>query len=226
MKERRFRIYRSIGFFLLTVTVILLCVATIFEYRIYPLISAEAVRQTKQYLIAELTDTIVNTMTDTPLIRLNYQDGLVTSVETDTRELVRLQNASVGKMSELFRNIRQTEISVPVGSLFGSSLLYAKGFSVTVKILSAGHTEVLPYSDFTESGINQTLHRLYLRVTVEFDLLCAREVIHTSLTHDILAAETIIIGHVPDAYTEINRYTIDDIEEGDLNDYSAALPED
>ena len=44
------------------------------------------------------------------------------------------------------------------------------------------------------------------------------------LADDILVAETVIVGRVPDAYTAINRFEIDENEENDLNDYAAQLP--
>ena len=72
-------------------------------------------------------------------------------------------------------------------------------------------------SEFKESGINQTIHRLYLdfyiEVYVSFPLKI--EVIPIKLKY--LLSETIIVGEVPEQYTKINRF-FDDITESEIDD--------
>ncbi|MBR3696688.1 MAG: hypothetical protein IKM97_00200 [Clostridia bacterium] len=52
-----------------------------------------------------------------------------------------------------------------------------------------------------ESGINQTLHRIFLDVTTNIDIITPFNIIGNSYNTKILLAENIIIGEVPENYT-------------------------
>lgn len=68
------------------------------------------------------------------------------------------------------------------------------------------------------------MHRIYLRVKIAMNMLVGWDTVKLELSCDAILAETIIVGDVPDAYTAINRFEIDENEENDLNDYAATLP--
>ena len=79
------------------------------------------------------------------------------------------------------------------------------------------------HGDFAESGINQTLHRVLLRVTVEVTALLPGAVRTFAVPADVCVAETVIVGKVPEAYTRIDRFSSDvsETEIDDIADYGA-----
>ena len=115
-------------------------------------------------------------------------------------------------------------LDIPLGNLAGGMLLTGRGFPVRIKLVPIGDVSGEIYSEFSETGINQTLHRIYLRVRVSMNMIVASDTVRLELADDILVAETVIVGRVPDAYTAINRFEIDENEENDLNDYAAQIP--
>ena len=68
-------------------------------------------------------------------------------------------------------------------------------------------TAAVPTADFenvfTSAGINQTLHRIMLNVRVECTLLIPGGTVDTTVEAQVCAAETLLVGQVPDSYLEL-----------------------
>ena len=156
-------------------------------------------------------------------VRLHFgEDGSVASVETNTPRLAKLSGDVVGDVTDALTHERMT-VRIPLGSLSGSALLSGKGPDVRVKLAVSQKISCAVRGDFTESGINQTLHRVFLRVTVEVCALLPGAVQTFSVPTDVCVAETVIIGKVPEAYTRIDRFASDvtETEIDDISDYGA-----
>ena len=109
------------------------------------------------------------------------------------------------------------------GSFSGIKLLAGRGPGVKIKISSIGNVETDLRSEFTSQGINQTLHRLYIDFRIDVILSLPLKSINVPVNCRYLLSEVVIVGDVPDAYTDINR-TFDDITESeidDINDFGA-----
>ena len=156
-------------------------------------------------------------------VRLHFgEDGSVASVETNTPRLAKLSGDVVGDVTDALTHERMT-VRIPLGSLSGNALLSGKGPDVCVKLAVSQKITCAVRGDFTESGINQTLHRVFLRVTVEVCALLPGAVQTFSVPTDVCVAETVIIGKVPEAYTRIDRFASDvtETEIDDISDYGA-----
>ena len=156
-------------------------------------------------------------------VRLHFgEDGSVASVETNTPRLAKLSGDVVGDVTDALTHERMT-VRIPLDSLSGSALLSGKGPDVRVKLAVSQKITCAVRGDFTESGINQTLHRVFLRVTVEVCALLPGAVQTFSVPTDVCVAETVIIGKVPEAYTRIDRFASDvtETEIDDISDYGA-----
>ena len=114
--------------------------------------------------------------------------------------------------------------SVPLGNLTGTALIAGRGIPINIRFVRIGDVTADIRTEFVESGINQTLHKISMRVRVTLNVLAAGSSIKLEHASDVTLAETVIVGKVPDAYTAINRFEIDEQEENDLNDYAASLP--
>ena len=65
-------------------------------------------------------------------------------------------------------------------------------------------------SELISSGINQTLHRMYLQVNCNVNLLTPFHTIGENISNQILIAEAIIVGTTPDTYYNFNGVTKED----------------
>lgn len=59
-------------------------------------------------------------------------------------------------------------------------------------------------SEFSAQGINQTLHRVYLQVICEVSILTPYNNITEKITNQVLIAENVIVGKIPNTYYNLN----------------------
>ena len=75
-----------------------------------------------------------------------------------------------------------------------------KGPRIKIKISSVGNVKTDLKSEFFAEGINQTLHRVYLTVDCEVSILTPFDNITKSISNQILIAENVIVGRIPETY--------------------------
>ena len=94
----------------------------------------------------------------------------------------------------------QLSLSIPVGNVLGSSLLLGKGpeLPVDITMLTSSHVDFR--NELSDAGINQTKHQIKLDVVVDIDVIMPWQTISTQVVSEILIAETVILGDVPDTY--------------------------
>jgi len=57
----------------------------------------------------------------------------------------------------------------------------------------------------SSTGINQSRHAITLKADVDIDILIPWETISTTVETDILIAETVIVGRVPNTYVHLTE---------------------
>ena len=67
-----------------------------------------------------------------------------------------------------------------------------------------GNVETDLRSEFSEQGINQTLHRVYLQVVCEVSILSPYHNITYKISNQVLLAENVIVGKIPNTYYNLN----------------------
>ncbi len=124
-------------------------------------------------------------------------EGHVTSVETDAIEVNRFAAALSESILDEIKKREKDEIQAPLGVLTGNGLLSSLGFSVPYRIIPAGKVTVSPSSGFDDSGINQTIHRLQMEVSVNVRILFPLMKREETVKRTVIVSETVIIGDVP-----------------------------
>ena len=66
--------------------------------------------------------------------------------------------------------------------------------------MTDGTVETDLKSEFKEAGINQTLHRIYLEVKCNVNILTPYSTIKETIVNQVLLVEGVIIGNIPDTY--------------------------
>ena len=92
-------------------------------------------------------------------------------------------------------------------------LLAGIGPKIKITISSIGNVKTDLKSEFSSKGINQTLHRVYLQVDCEVNILTPFNNISKRITNQILIAENVIVGNIPDTYYNLEGLTQDDVME-------------
>ena len=95
---------------------------------------------------------------------------------------------------------RTIEIGIPLGNLTGISLLMGRGPDIPVQIVVLTSSRVEFNNSIVTAGINQTKHQINLEVIVDIDILVPWGTESTQVVTEVLIADTIVVGRVPDTY--------------------------
>ncbi|MBQ2938272.1 MAG: sporulation protein YunB [Clostridia bacterium] len=158
--------------------------------------------------------TIISNEQATIVMKEHSYDELF-SIEKDNDGNIIMIKSNVGPINEIISDVAvkiQNEINqkgkdnvkIALGSFTGFKLLSGKGPSVPLRISSIGNVETDLRSEFTAQGINQTLHRIYLQVECEVSILTPFEDITEIITNQVLIAENVIVGKIPNTYYNLN----------------------
>lgn len=76
-----------------------------------------------------------------------------------------------------------------------------------------GNVETDLVSEFSQAGINQTKHRIFLEVNCSVTILTPFDTIEQNIKNQVLIAEAVIVGDVPSTYYNLNGIKNDDLME-------------
>ena len=127
-------------------------------------------------------------------------DGKITALKTNIGEVNKLKTDTLNTINDEILSMDSSDLGIPVGSLLLPEILSGKGPQIPVKILSIRNSDATFESSFTQAGINQTLHQLHMSVLVDVSVLVLGKTINFTVSSDVVIAETIIVGDVPDTF--------------------------
>ena len=129
-------------------------------------------------------------------------DGRITALKTNMSEVNRLKTDILNIINDEILALDTSDIGIPLGSLFLPEFLSGKGPAIPVHILSIRNSDANFVSHFSQAGINQTLHRLNMDVSIDVAVLVLGQTSSFTLTSEVVVAETIIVGDVPQTYLQ------------------------
>lgn len=127
-------------------------------------------------------------------------NGRITALKTNMSEVNRLKTSTLNLINDEILALDTSDIGIPMGSLLVSELFSGRGPIIPVEIISIRNSDAYFTSNFTQAGINQTLHQLSMSVLVDVAVLVLGETASFTVTSEVVVAETIIVGDVPDTF--------------------------
>ena len=129
-------------------------------------------------------------------------DGRITALKTNMSEVNRLKTDILNIINDEILALDTSDIGIPLGSLFLPELLSGKGPTIPVHILSIRNSDAAFASNFSQAGINQTLHQLIMEVSVDVAVLVLGQTGSFTITSEVVIAETVIVGTVPNTFLQ------------------------
>ena len=126
--------------------------------------------------------------------------GKISALTTDMEQVATLKTEILQLLDEEIAAMDDEEMAVPVGSLLFPTFFAGKGFSIPVRILALNSTNADFYSSIQSLGINQSVQQIRITFTVSLSFLTPAGISDTDVTSDVLAAQTILLGDVPESY--------------------------
>lgn len=129
-------------------------------------------------------------------------DGRITALKTNMSEVNRLKTDILNIINDEILALDTSDIGIPLGSLFLPEFFSGKGPAIPVHILSIRNSDAKFASNFSQAGINQTLHQLIMEVSVDVAVLVLGETSSFTIGSEVVVAETVIVGDVPDTFLQ------------------------
>ena len=199
-RHYHFRKKRRVG--LLVLLVLLLGMVLLFEFQLKPILKSFAANQAQQ-TATQAIETVVNEQlekqnyTYQDFISITYgDDGRVLSLTGNMAAINKIKSQVTTAVQDYFAH-QHIEVSVPLGTVMGSELFHGKGPGIPITVSLAGNIASDFQNSFESAGINQTCHRIYLEFTAELYTFVPGVDATTTVTTEVMIAETVIVGEVP-----------------------------
>ena len=171
----------------------------------------ETIRSLAQTQVVNSTSDLINDAIDTQIETGNIQydrivyfekdlDGRITALKTNMSEVNRLKTDILNIINDEILELDTSDIGIPIGSLILPEIMSGRGFAIPVQVLSIRNSDAAFASDFSQAGINQTLHQLTMQVSVDVAILVLGRSESFTVSSQVVVAETIIVGQVPDTF--------------------------
>lgn len=208
----------------LIITLIFCIICAVVLIRARPMIYEVAVSNAES-LALRLTDTAVSKVLDSEkieyesIITLNHgADGAVNSLEVNPLMVNRLKTEISSAVSRLVSENPECPAVFPLGSLFGGEYTAGLGPMLNFKMQITATAYVNFKSNFISSGINQVLHQILLEIKISGAVLSVGSRYPFSAATSAIAAQSVIVGTVPGAFTNVIENPASDIA-GYIFDY-------
>lgn len=192
----------------------------------HPVIMRYAVSVAETTMLNSANEAILKTLENVSYndiaVLSNDEQGYITSLEVNTYEVNRLKSGISNETSKLVDSREFYDISIPIGTFFNND--YTNGFGPHINFkMQLTSTAFVDFShEFKSAGINQVLHIINVNIKISGSLVIAgyNKSINTSTS--AIAAQTVIVGKIPDAFTNVIESEKDNTG-GLINDYGSIV---
>ena len=208
MKRRKKK--KRIVLFIAVILGLSLFIVSYIERSFEPIIRTMAISRSEVLLSQEIANEVNETMIESGLTYGDIvsfvldKDGRINAMTTNIITANRLKSSLALSILTRITNVDGTELGIPIGNLTGISVLAGRGPEMRVKVIPIGSVQTELSSQILSAGINQTRHRIIMEVTSNVDIILPSETVSTTVSVNVVIAETVIVGSVPDTYAEIN----------------------
>ena len=133
-------------------------------------------------------------------------DGRITALKTNMSEVNRLKTDILNLINDEILALDTMDLGIPLGSLVFPQFFSGKGPQIPVHILSIRNSDAVFASNFSQAGINQTLHQLTMVVSIDVAMLVLAKTSSFTVTSEVVVAETVIVGEVPQTFLQTGGY--------------------
>ncbi len=181
---------------------ILVCV------QLRPIIENITQNEAKQMSVSAVNTTVAEQLSKTgvkydDMVNIERDDGgKVLAITTNIVKMNELKAAILNAVQQKMAD-QHNEVGVPLGTLIGGDLLHGRGPNVPLKLTLSGNVNGEFKSNFEAAGINQTRHQIYLQVHMSVYSFIPGYNTTTEVTTNVVIAETIIVGQVPQTFANI-----------------------
>lgn len=203
-KEMKPKVIRVVSALLIFIAIFIFC-TVYFRKNVVPTVMGSSIAQVR----AIATNAVNIAATSVLNGGITYDDLFsVTHNSNGDVSMIQANSPRINAIAREIANLAQAnldslgvqEISIAVGTFTGLALLTGFGPDVTINIVPIGTANCDFVSYFQSAGINQTLHKIYLDVYADVNIITPIDEPTVQVKAEILVCENLIVGKIPDVY--------------------------
>lgn len=130
-------------------------------------------------------------------------NGNITAVRTNTAEMNCLKSEIMELLGEEMPELDAQELGVPIGSILLPDYFAGQGVRLPVRVVALSSSDASFQTTFESAGINQSIQRVVLNVRITLTVLSPAGTQEIDVDSDVIVAETIVVGTVPNSYVNL-----------------------
>ncbi|MBQ2834205.1 MAG: sporulation protein YunB [Clostridia bacterium] len=204
-RASRRRLRRRFVLLVLVLISVFLAIDRNFKPVVFSLAEAKSAAMAAQALSRALADALGDGVGYDELMNVRLDEkGQVALLSANTMRMNRLaQKAGEAALLRL-SGMTSERVMVPLGAALGMTLFAGSGPGIPVSIVPIGSINTDFATEFEACGINQTRHKVYLQVSASIRIVIPTGAKTTQVSANMLVAESIIVGGVPDGFVGYN----------------------
>lgn len=204
-KVRRRRVGRRLLLFALLMTAGLLLAERNFRPLVFALAEARSAALATQVLTGAIAKALEGEADYEDLMHVRMDEkGQVALLSANTMRMNQLADRVGTEAQRMLLTMASERVSVPLGAALGMTIFAGSGPYIPVSIVPIGSINTDFETEFEACGINQTRHKVYLTATASIRIVIPTGAKTTKVTVNMLAAESIIVGAVPEGFVGYN----------------------
>ena len=200
--KRRFNRWAVI---ILVITALVYCIVTTMKNS-YPVIADVSQKYLQTYGTRIINDSVLDSLGNNiynEIMDISYDaNGQITSINTNTTAINRLKSSLTLDILNDIELLGSEGFTIPLGNFTDIIFLSGVGPDIPFKIIPYGSVQVDLRSEFSEAGINQTRHQVYIDITADLNAVSVISRIRGKVSTSVLASQTVIVGQIPKFYAK------------------------
>lgn len=177
--------------------------------KITPAIYKKCRFEIEKFAINKINEAVTKTINE---YGYNYEDyvtiktseeGNILAIYTNAKQITIIHNAIIDEINKELNHTKYQHIDVALGSLTGILWFSSRGPHIPIKISYKGLTNSEILSSLKESGINQTLHKLHIKIKIKMIGFFPFHSEEVTAESDCMLSESLIVGQIPQHYTKV-----------------------
>ena len=203
-KNRLHRLVRWAVIGALLLALFLLLLERNLESVILDMAYARAEAMAVEYIHEAVRDVMEESVTYEDMMHVQTdQNGRITMLQANAVRMNELATVTALEAQSKLESAEAQSIAIPLGAALGVPFLSALGPRIRVHIVPVSAVSAAFSTEFESAGINQTRHKIYLSLRTTVRLVIPSGARQVSLGSQVLIAESIIVGEVPQSYVQV-----------------------
>lgn len=126
------------------------------------------------------------------------ESGNIGSIRLDSVKINLLKSDITSLLIAKLEKMSSIQIGIPIGNMTNIDLFFGKGPKIKIMLPVRGTVKCDITDSFNDAGINQTLHKTSVKITLDLILILPDMETKTfSICENFELAQTIVVGNIP-----------------------------